>query len=130
MPLNRSNINEINEYMSTLDYQSRVNIYDQKCNGCGFASIMLYNNSKNNKVYVTNRLEEAIHLARAYDLIIKRGCCYPNDGDKFITLNEIVTNGCDFWNESKVISYSLEETEFIEVENVEDLDVERKLSII
>lgn len=127
---NKSRIPELMSHLRDIEYEKKVEIYDKKCNGCGFAHIILRNDSPRSEDFVTNRIEEALHLARAYDLQIIRCCNYPNN-DELISLSEIIMNGCILWNTEKIIQNTIEPTEFIEVSSVEELDVniETRLSV-
>lgn len=131
MPLcNHSLLPIVQEHLHDLSYEDKTKIYDGKCSGCGFAKITVVNDARNLENFVTNRIEEAVHLARMTEGLIERSCVYTSDVsvvfDKEIpiTLNEIITNTCVFWDDRKVDCYSHEETEFIEVETMEELDVQ------
>ncbi len=130
MPLcNQSLLPIVQEHLHDLPYEEKARIYDERCNGCGFAQIIISNESSNTKSIITNRIEEAVHLARMSECTLERTCAYPPDMHEVfgkmipVSLTEIVTNTCVFWNTKKEDCYSREETEFIEVETVEEMDV-------
>lgn len=84
------------EILHNLSYQDKINIYDTKCKGCGYALIMA------GEIEVRS-IEEAIDIAQHTGDEIDRSCSYPPDVDEqygepvYPSLNEIVTNGCRFW---------------------------------
>lgn len=130
MPLqNQSLLPVVREHLHDLSYEEKTKMYDDKCNGCGFARIRVYNSSSSFRDFVTSRVEEAIHVARMGDCFLERTCAYPPDMEIAFgkpiptTLTTIVRNTCMFWDIKKVDCYSREQTEFIEVETVEELNV-------
>lgn len=130
MPLqNQSLLDVVQEHLHDIPYDEKVKMYDDRCNGCGFARIWVHNASSNFRDFYTSRVEEAIHVARMGDCFIERTCVYPPDmevcfGKEMpIQLTTIVRNTCAFWDVKKVDCYSREQTEFIEVETVEELNV-------
>lgn len=130
MPLqNQSLLPIVQEHLHDLSYEEKVQIYDDRCNGCGFAQIRVANASSNFRDFITNRIEEAVHVARMGDCFLERTCVYPPDMEVIydnpipIPLTTIVSNTCAFWDVKKVDCYSREKTEFIEVETLEKIDV-------
>ncbi len=138
MPLcNHNLLTVVQEHLHDLSYEEKTKIYDGKCNGCGFAQITVMHKMHNTDNFITNRVEEAVHIARMTESSIERTCVYPPDMENVfgksvpVSLVCIVTNGCTFWNDKKIDCYSREETEFIEVEDVEQVDArnpEKQLS--
>lgn len=128
MPLqNQSLLPVVLEHLHDLPYDEKVKIYDDRCNGCGFARIKVHNASSNFRDFITNRIEEALHVARMGDCLLERTCVYPPDMELAfntqipVSLTTIVGNTCAFWDIKKIDCYSREQTEFIEVETVEEL---------
>lgn len=129
MPLcNQSLLPVVQEHLHDLDYEEKIKVYDENCNGCGFARIIVHLEANNQKDFHTNRIEEAVHIARKTEGLIIRQCVYPQDMQevfgklKPISLNEIISNTCVFWNIPKVDAYSREDTEFIEPKTEEEID--------
>lgn len=130
MPLqNQSLLPVVQEHLHDLSYEDKAKMYDGKCNGCGFAQIKVSNCSSNSNDFLTNRIEEAVHVARLSEGVLERTCVYPPDMEIIfgketpIPLNMIISNTCAFWDVKKVDCYSREKTEFIEVETLEEVDV-------
>ena len=129
MPLNSSNIHfsviniirEIpldRESAPEYPYQTKVDMYDEKCSGCGFARIEVYpSDIYNAKPLIFHTSSEAIKFARVHGHRINRTCDYPFDMQKrngktiYPSLTEIVSNTCDLWDIDKIIS---------EIENIPD----------
>jgi len=133
MPLcNHKLLSVVQEHLHDLPYEEKTKIYDGKCNGCGFAQITVMHKLHNSDNFITNRMEEAVHIARMTESSIERTCVYPPDMEIVfdkevpVSLTSIVTNGCEFWNDKKIDCYSREETEFIEVEDVEQVDARKE----
>jgi len=138
MPLcNHNLLPVVQEHLHDLSYEEKIKIYDTKCSGCGFARIVAKHQQHNANDFVTNKIEEAVHIARMTESLIERTCVYPPDMEVVfgqevpVSLSTIVMNGCVFWNDKKIDCYSHEKTEFIEVEAMEQINVrksERTLS--
>jgi hypothetical protein len=120
------------ECLNTQDvtYQTKVDIFDRKCSGCGYARIEVL--AKGRDVVRFNRSDEAVSFAlqnRYGHPIIDRGCAYPpdiaivNGKERCLTLSEIVTNGCQFWKEETLHIFDDAETEFIEIEMVRVIEL-------
>jgi hypothetical protein len=126
----------VQEHLCDLPYEEKIKIYDDKCNGCGFAQIVVKHKFHNANNFVTNNVQEAVHIARMTESSIERSCVYPPDmevvfGQEIpVSLLSIIINGCMFWNDKKMDCYSREETEFIEVEAVEQIDVRKSERVI
>lgn len=139
MPLNSQHlseweIKELNEIpldgeavkYADYPYQTKTDIYDKKCNGCGFAkitAIMKLPNSDKTVIKEFSNVEDAISLCTSSNATIDRSCSYPadvtmaNGKQKFPTLSEIVMNGCQFWKKKFYDDIPKdEETEFIEID--------------
>src|SRR5574340_866753 len=98
MPLNSSHINSgvietlrelpeddeciIDEKHASLElmpYQTKVQIYDEKCKGCGFMHIEAthYNPLEGEKKIIFTNIDEAIEYASCHNCKIYRSCSYP-----------------------------------------------------
>jgi len=137
MPLDSSKVKpNVLEYMRTIPYDdnatqelepeeayiTKVSIYDEKCNGCGFSHIAIVTQ---HGIRVFHNIGKAIDFATKNSFIAMHRCCeYPNDmiilhgKPKYITLSEIVSNGCQFWNIDKLNIPPDNETIFIEKTDV------------
>ena len=114
----------LDEPCNDVPYQTKVGIYDDKCSDCGFALIIAYSSEESSdqrtKRIPFNNVESAIAYARANGCNLKRTCTYPNDivthnnNGVYPTLQEIVSNTCQFWNIEKMNIPSDDETDFVE----------------
>lgn len=122
MPLNSSHLSDAvigiirdiptdKESARDYQYQTKVDIYDIRCSGCGFARIELYNSDMYNAkpIKIVRTAEEAVHLAQRHGFRVVRTCEYPFDvkvkNNVFIypTLTEIISNTCELWNAEKFL---------------------------
>lgn len=109
-----------------LPYPTKVDMYDSKCSGCGFARIEVVTIPME-KMGIFNKIEDALFFAQGKSVKINRLCSYPVDVDhvfnevRYLTLTEIICNTCQFWNINKLRIFSDVETEFIEIESVEKM---------
>lgn len=117
-----------------LPYPTKVDIYDSKCSGCGFARIEVVTIPLE-KIYVFNNIENALLSAQGKSVMIHRLCSYPSDVDKvfdeerYVTLNEIICNSCEFWDMDKLRIPSDSETEFIEIDTAEKVNEPRPQTV-
>jgi hypothetical protein len=104
------------------DYTTKTQIYDSKCSGCGFAYIVAKSADQ------TVRIFKDIKNANIFNTgcsPLERSCEYPSDitiqnnKEKLPSLSEIISNGCQFWNEDRL---DIADGEFIEVENVNEFN--------
>lgn len=127
MPLNSSHlhhsvidiIREIpidREVAPDYPYQTKVDMYDSRCSGCGFCRVEVYTSEVYNaKPVIYHNSQEAIDFARMHGYRINRTCEYPFDTHSrngkpiYPTLTEIISNTCDFWDESKIPSVDEED---------------------
>lgn len=119
-----------------LPLQTKVQIYDMKCDGCGFARIEVFDNKGDIKVF--NNVADAINEAQigGYKGIkdIKRTCEYPGNvietihGTEYPTLTEIIINTCRLWYEYKHEQCNETIEELIQVENEYVKIPERQIS--
>ncbi len=117
--LNETPLDEKSLMPDTIDYQTKIGIYDAKCSGCGFAKIDVIDEfyGKTTVLFSTNIIAAAINFAQEnYSCRIVRQCDYPNNNE-ILPLNVIIMNTCMLWHEEKIEQF---ETEFIEIE-CEDL---------
>ena len=117
MPLDKSCIS------NDIPYQTKVETYDLKCSGCGFARIILKNQRRES--LVSNDINEILSKAINISDTIIRSCSFPDDiryiNDKPIypTVDEIVSNTCKFWREKSLFMF--EENEDYEQYTAEGL---------
>jgi len=124
---------EANQY-SDVPYQTKTEIYDKKCSGCGFARIIV---RFYNKAFVFNSIDKALTfaLSKVKTPHIERSCSYPadviklNNTHRYPSLSEIVKNGCSFWN-PKMIPSPDEATEFNEISIFQLSEKIKKMEII
>jgi len=112
MPLDPSCLEDI-------PYQTKIQVYDEKCSGCGFARIVLMNRRKGvdkfNIIIQSNNINEVLSQAKNLNDIIVRSCaypddiCYTNNKPVYPSVSEIVANTCKFWRESKLFMFSEDE---------------------
>ena len=120
VPLNKDCITD------DIPYQTKVEIYDEKCSGCGFAKIMVsnrmgnrdnYTSDKINVRFSTNIIELALKKAKNLGDSIIRTCEYPADigwsksYPVYPSIHEIIGNTCKFWRESKLYQFEYTEEE-------------------
>ena len=86
-------------------YQTKVEMYDERCSGCGFARIEVYpSDVYNAKPVIFHKSQEAIDSARLHGHRINRTCEYPfdtlyrNKKPMYPSLTEIISNTCTFWD--------------------------------
>ena len=83
--------------VTNLPHQTKVEIYDKRCKGCGFMRVEVGER-------IFRSVEEAIDVAMTTGLPIKRTCDYPSDIDFafgeviYPSLTTIVINTCRFWD--------------------------------
>lgn len=101
-------------------YQLKVQVYDTKCSGCGFARIEVRHNERDKgHDLITNDIMKAIHYATVTGFDIIRTCEYPGDVEEvfgkiyYPSIHDIVTNTCEFWYPDRFPS---EDGEFIEID--------------
>jgi hypothetical protein len=98
------------------DYTTKTAIYDSKCSGCGFAYIIA--KSADGTIRIFRDIKNA-QIFNTGCLPLIRSCEYPSDitiqnnKEKLPSLSEIISNGCQFWNEDRL---DITDGEFIEVE--------------
>ena len=103
MPLDKSCLTD------DIPYQTKVEIYDTKCSGCGFARIILHN--KRGQIFTSNNINEILIKAINISDIIVRSCSWPEDisivngKPVYPTVTEIVSNTCKFWREEKLFMF-------------------------
>lgn len=105
--------------LEDIPYQTKIQVYDEKCSGCGFARIILMNRRKGigrfNIIVESNNIDEILCEAKNLNDIIVRSCAYPDDisyiNNKIVypSVNEIVANTCHFWRENKLFMFEEEE---------------------
>lgn len=110
--------------LADIPYQTKIQVYDEKCSGCGFARIVLMNKRKGigrfNVIAQSNNINEILQQARNLNDIIVRSCAYPDDiyyinnEPVYPSVNEIVANTCKFWREDKLFMFSEDEEEEFE----------------
>ena len=106
---------------SLMSYQTKVDMYDQKCSGCGFARIVVYTTASNNKPVIFNKIEDALKHAKGLRDCVERTCSYPDDvmviNNKVMhpSVSEIVANTCMFWREKRLNIPPDDGTNFIEI---------------
>lgn len=91
-----------------LPRESKVEIYDNNCGGCGFCRVEVHTLKG---VHIFNNVKDAIDIAESggYRGIsdIKRTCSYPgnveivNGEEYYPTLTEIIMNTCRLWSDRK-----------------------------
>lgn len=112
MPLDKTCIEGI------MSYQTKVDVYDSKCQDCAF-KLLIVENARMDRILFTD-IQKAINYASTGNFKLLRSCAYPNDiqiknGEIiYPTLNEIVSNSCQFWNINKLNIPSDRETKFTE----------------
>lgn len=124
-------VDEKHSSLELMPYQTKVQIYDERCKGCGFVHIEAthYSALEGEKKIIFTDLDKAIDHATVNNCRIHRSCSYPNDvlrkNGKHIypTLSEIVSNTCEFWFQDKIDGMIPEEVEFIEIDDVEKIIV-------
>ena len=127
MPLNSSHlhhsvidiIREIpmdREVAPDYPYQTKVDMYDSRCSGCGFCRIEVCpSDIYDAKPIVFNNSKDAVEYARMYGHRINRTCEYPPDVQTrngksiYPTLTEIISNTCDLWDVEKISSYTFKQ---------------------
>ncbi len=103
MPFDKSCISD------EIPYQTKVETYDLKCSGCGFARIILRN--KRSELFVSNDINEILDKAINISDTIIRSCAFPddvkyiNDKPAYPTVDEIVSNTCKFWREKSLFMF-------------------------
>src|ERR1035437_1934159 len=108
-------------------YSTKVMIYDKKCSGCGFAYIIARSSDGVRKAFT--KIDEALNFNTSTFPIV-RSCEYPLDifefrhEDLLPSLSEIVSNGCELWAVEHMDIPKDEETEFIEITDVSELNTE------
>lgn len=95
------------DYLRDTPLQTKNDIYDKKCKGCGFCRIEVYD--EKGECLIFNDISKAITEAQVggYKGIkeIHRTCEYPGNiletdrGPEYPTLTEIVMNGCMLWKQ-------------------------------
>lgn len=93
-------------------YQTKVDMYDNRCSGCGFCRVEVYPSDVYNvEPIIFNNSKEAVVCARKHGYRINRTCEYPadvqtrSDGKAiYPTLTEIISNTCDLWDIEKISS--------------------------
>ncbi|MHB8362884.1 MAG: hypothetical protein ACYDBX_04675 [Patescibacteria group bacterium] len=122
-------IDERHSSLELMPYQTKVQIYDEKCGGCGFVRVdVLHYNPDSEKKIVFNDINKAIEYATRNNCKINRTCSYlynrltRNGKHIYPTLSEIVSNTCEFWNKEKLTSMT-EDEEFVEIDEVEKIIV-------
>jgi hypothetical protein len=102
MPLDNKNLTPaMQDIMRNLSYEDKISIYDTKCKGCGYMLIKVGD-------MAVRSLEETFDIAQSTNEEIERSCDYPEDvmecyGEEvYPSLNEIVSNGCRFWNPKNI----------------------------
>lgn len=99
-----------NTCLEGIPYQTKIEVYDNKCSGCGFARVILKNKRK--KMIISNNVSEILKQAKNLNDIIVRSCAYPDDityinGELiYPSIHEIVANTCKFWREDKLFMFS------------------------
>lgn len=99
-------------------YQTKVEVYDSKCQNCQFKMVIVEDTKGHQKEF--EDLFVAIKYATIKNYKIIRSCKYPLDiqymFDKpvYPSLTEIVSNSCQFWNVDKLNIPKNSETKFIE----------------
>lgn len=103
-----------------LPFQTKTDIYDRKCNKCGFARIEVIDSKGRCEVF--NDIYKAIDNAEVGDYLgikeINRTCEYPGNieetcyGNIYPTMTEIVMNGCMLWDKK---NYPVETNETLEI---------------
>jgi len=84
-----------------LPHQTKVMIYDTKCNGCGFMRLKVGD-------VILHSLPEAIDFAQITGNDLIRSCEYPSDiqfingKEVYPSLTEIVMNTCKFWYKENI----------------------------
>ena len=104
-------------------YQTKVDMYDNKCSGCQFTRIEVYPSDViyNIKPVVFNDVQKAIAYARLHGFRINRTCEYPydinfhNDKPIYPTLTEIVSNTCEFWDAEKMSYFTQEDNNSVNI---------------
>jgi len=141
MPLNSQHLSkDVQDYLRELPqdkecvdeiyYQTKIEIYEQHCNGCGFARIILTSSDMRGRSKVRvfdgpSAIADANVVIGERRCDVARTCTYPNDmsaknnKEEHPTLNEIVSNTCQFWNMDKLNIPPDSETSFIEVEEIQ-----------
>ena len=108
-------------------YTTKVQMYDRKCSGCGFAYITTKSSEGIERAF--NKIEQALTFNTSNYPII-RSCEYPHDitndrrGERLPSISEIISNGCQFWAIEHMNIPSDEDTSFIEIEDVSELKIE------
>ena len=124
MPLNNSHLSlSMVDANRGLLYETQVQIYHKKCAGCGFVSVEARTGTapKSKLLESFNDIDKAIRFAEDGEVYLHHKCCYPDQEEPY-TLTEIISNTCEFWNTDKLDIPSNEETDFIEIENMEALN--------
>ena len=140
MPLNSQHLpKDVRNYLRELPldkecvddrmYQTKVELFEKHCRGCGFVRIkvMTLGGDDRQRVHTfegENAIEKATNAMGVNRCETIRMCTYPqditvkNDEEEYPTLNEIVSNTCQFWHLEKQNIFPDEETAFIEVEEI------------
>jgi hypothetical protein len=109
------------------DYTTKIKLYDNKCSGCGFAYIVA--KSADGTCRVFRDIKNAM-IFNTSNATLLRSCEYPSDiiiqnnKERLPSLCEIISNGCQFWNE---LTIDTSDGEFIELENIEDVSIRFQL---
>ena len=110
--------NDLHNTLHDLLYETKVDIYDKKCSGCGFCRVeVLSHNVKNVFNDVHSALDSLSKMSSIWT--VNRSCDYPtnvidrNGNPRYPTLTEIVSNTCVFWDAKNIPSG--EDDVFIEV---------------
>lgn len=122
--VNNQKINAvIMETLKSMPYELKVNTFDANCMNCPFARYIVVTQTHytglRSEIDCGSNKDKAIQIGRSVGERIKRACVY---GGEFHTLEEVITNTCKFWDEH-LIEMEAEDAEFIQVENVEELEV-------
>ena len=107
----------LQQYLKVLPYQERVNIFDRNCGECPYREYTIrkttMRNSKDERL-VTQNFDLARETAMRFNVGIQRNCRFNEDR---FSLNEIIINGCQFWNHDE-----LDEGIFIEITVAEKVE--------
>jgi hypothetical protein len=114
--------------------QTKVDIYDAKCAGCGFSLQLVI---KDNKVIgrYENDIQGAIEQVCDSTALchIERSCAYPSnciESDKGLitpSLTEIIMNTCRFWDPKKLETHEEENTEILSYGQISKYGCDREI---